>query len=74
VQHAADVDAELDAELFGLAERAGFPRLQLNPAVTVQPGQDAWRRFAQDSTSPWLRGSAGAALLRCQLDIADEEG
>jgi hypothetical protein len=63
VQHAAGGDAELDGELFGLAERAGFPRLRLSPAVTVQPGRNAWRRFAQDSTSPPLRADARLALV-----------
>jgi hypothetical protein len=57
----AVTDAALDATLFGLAERAGFPRLALSPAVTVLAGQDAWTRFANHTTSPSLR--AAAALL-----------
>jgi|SRR5262245_6754382 len=59
---AAVADAELDATLFGLAERAGFPRLALSPAVTVLAGHDAWRRFATLTTGPSLRASALAAL------------
>jgi hypothetical protein len=62
-RHVAVTDAELDGTLFGLAERARFPRLALSPAVAVLPGQDAWRRFAVLTTSPSLRASALAALL-----------
>jgi hypothetical protein len=55
-------DDGLDAALFGRAERAGFPRLALSPAVTVLPGRDAWRLFATHGTSPSLRARALGAL------------
>jgi hypothetical protein len=59
---AASQDDELDTALFGLAERAGFPRLALSPAVTVLAGKDAWRRFTVLTTSPSLRAKALAGL------------
>jgi hypothetical protein len=61
-QHAAVADVRLDAELFALAERAGFPRLPLSPGVTVLAGEDGWRRFAALTTSSSLRARALAAL------------
>jgi hypothetical protein len=63
VAQAAVMDTALDATLFGLAERAGFPRLALSPAVTVLAGRDAWERFSRNSTSPSLRAATLAALV-----------
>ena len=60
--YTAVTDAELDATLFGLAERAGFPRLPLSPGISVLAGRNAWSRFAASTTSPSLRASAVAAL------------
>ena len=53
--HAVITDAALDATLFGLAERAGFPRLALGPALTVLAGEDAGRRFAAPTLVRGLR-------------------
>jgi hypothetical protein len=55
-------DTARDATLLRLAERTGFPKLALSPAVTVLAGQTAWRRFAALTTSPSLRAGALAAL------------
>jgi hypothetical protein len=64
----AVANAGLDTALFGLAERARFPRLALGPGVTVLAGQDGWRRFATLTTRPSLRASALTALLGRQSD------
>lgn len=57
--HATVTDAELDATLFGLAERARFPRLALSPGVTVQAGKEAGR---DSQCSPRARRSARPPL------------
>jgi hypothetical protein len=59
---AAVTDTALDTTLFRLAERAGFPRLVLSPAVAVRAGESDWRRFAANHTSASLRAGALAAL------------
>jgi hypothetical protein len=64
----AVANAGLDTALFGLAERARFPRLALGPGVIVLAGQDGWRRFATLTTRPSLRASALTALLGRQSD------
>jgi hypothetical protein len=50
-----------DTTLLDLARRADFPRVPLAPAVTVLPGENAWRRFATAGSAAH-RATATAAL------------
>ena len=62
----------VDAILFELARRADFPPVPLARAVTVLPGESAWRRFA-------IAGSAAdrataRATLRAMLGECEKGG
>lgn len=49
------------ATVIALAERYGWPRARLAPAVSVGPGEDTWRHFGVKA-SPDRLAQAHAAL------------
>jgi len=48
----ADARSQLEQLVLGLAERKGWPRVQLARGVWLLPGHDSWHRFA---TNPCTR-------------------
>jgi hypothetical protein len=44
-----DTRSQLERLVLGLAERRGYPRVQLARGVWLLPGHDSWRRFVSNA-------------------------